>query len=120
MPSLTARLALLLSVLLGMSGCGDQSQNCAPPCWWGVRVHNATQDVVLLVLREEPRETTSIRPGETAAINYVMPRYGDLAREFRVFRALDPSDRTVFCRPIAWSTLKQNNRVEIRAGEIEC
>lgn len=109
-----------VAVLVAVSGCGDQSQNCAPPCWWTVRVHNGTPDVVHLVLRDEPRETTALTPDETAAINMVMPRYGDLQVLTEAFRALDGSDRTVFCRRVAWSTLKQVDRLEIEAGRIEC
>ena len=120
MRSLLFQTTILLVVAVIVSGCGDKSANCAPPCFRGVDVHNGTTGAVYFVLRDEPRETTRVEPNETAAISMIMPRYGDLATKEEVFRALDSEDRTVFCKRVTWSDLKKVNRVEIRAGEIDC
>ena len=113
-------IALLIALEVFSSSCGDQSQNCAEPCSWNVRVHNGTSDVVYFVVRTEPRKTTLVKPDETANVTYLMPKYGDLTTKSLQFLALDANDKPVFCRRIAWSTLETDSLVEIRPGQIEC
>jgi hypothetical protein len=118
---LAPRIVLCIASVLGLATCGDRTQNCAPPCWWLVKVRNETRDVVYFALNQDPPlKTTPIQPGAIAHVNYVMPQHGDLSAQFLYFLALDASDKPVFCRRVPWSELKSAQAVAIRPGELQC
>jgi hypothetical protein len=109
------RLACAALLIAAASGC--QRPNCFDFCGGSQDFLNATGEPVDLVT---PGHIYRLEPNGRIALNFALPRYGDLNKLGLTWRATDTSGNTVFCRRLSYKQMARLPLVEIVKGVNEC